>query len=381
MFPRVGLLPAVAVVLVPVLVQAEEPFRYREGRSGKAELKYVNDLPVLVVDGTPEEVGQQTGELLKPALTRMLSFSKEFLKGLGYEKRWPMLVEVSKGMSKQFPPDHLKEIDALVKEAGVDRELVLVGCSFPDISKAGGCSTLIVEADRSASGKPLFGRNLDYPTLGKLQEFSLITVYRPTGKHAFVSVGFPGIIGVFSGMNDAGLSRATLESYVAKDGAPKLNPKGVAYTLLYRRILEECTTLDEAEKLLRSTERTTMNNLAICDRNGGAVFEFTPKTVAVRRAEKGICPCTNHFRTEELAKDTKCRRYDALSKAWDIDKLDRAAVAKLLHAANQGEFTLQTMIFEPADRKLHLALGKCPTSALPMKELDLTPYFERGTGR
>jgi predicted choloylglycine hydrolase len=379
MFRRFGFLAAVAVILIPAFVQADQPqaFRYTEGKSGKAELKYVNDLPVLVVEGTPEEMGQQAGELTKDALKRMLGFSKEFLKAMGYEKRWPMLVEVSKGMSKQFPPDHVREIDALVKSGDIDRELVIVGNTFADISKAGGCSTLIVEADRSASGKPMFGRNLDYPTLGKLQSYSLVTIYRPKGKHAFVSIGFPGLIGVLSGMNDAGLSLATLESYVAKDGAPTLNPKGVAYTLLYRRILEECTTVDDAEKLLRSAERTTMNNLAICDRNGGVVFEFTPKTLAVRRAEKGICPCTNHFRTEELAKDTKCRRYDALSKAWDIDKLDRAAVAKLMHAANQGEFTLQTMIFEPADRKLFLALGKCPTSALPMKELDLTPYFER----
>jgi hypothetical protein len=368
----------IAFLVVPAFTRAEQPFRYTAGKSGKGELKYVNDLPVLVVEGTPEEMGQQTAELTKDALKPLLGFSKEFLKALGYEKSWPMLVITSTNMSKQFPPDHLKEIDALVKQCGVERELVLVGNAFADISKAGGCSTLIVDPDRSASGKPLFGRNLDYPTLGKLHEFSLVTVYRPKGKHAFVSVGFPGMVGVFSGMNDTGLSLATLESYRAKDGAPKLNTKGVAYTLAYRRILEECATVDEAEKLLRSIDRTTMNNLAICDRNGGAVFEFTPKSLVVRRPEKGICPCTNHFRTEALATDTQCRRYDALAKAWDIDKLDRAAVAKLLHSANQGEFTLQTMIFEPGERKLHLALGKCPTSALPTKELDLTPYFEKG---
>ena len=42
-----------------------------------------------------------------------------------------------------------------------------------------------------------------------------------------------------------------------------------------------------------------------------------------------------------------------------------------MHAANQGAETFQTMIFEPATLKLHLAIGSCPSSALPLTELDL----------
>jgi len=42
---------------------------------------------------------------------------------------------------------------------------------------------------------------------------------------------------------------------------------------------------------------------------------------------------------------------------------------------NLGGLTVQTMIFEPATLKLHLAIGSCPSSALPMKELDLKPLF------
>jgi hypothetical protein len=33
------------------------------------------------------------------------------------------------------------------------------------------------------------------------------------------------------------------------------------------------------------------------------------------------------------------------------------------------------MIFEPTALKLHLALGKGPTSALPLKPIDLGPLF------
>ena len=46
-------------------------------------------------------------------------------------------------------------------------------------------------------------------------------------------------------------------------------------------------------------------------------------------------------------------------------------VAENLHAVNKGNETIQTMIFEPTSLRLHLAIGKGPSSALPMKQLDL----------
>jgi hypothetical protein len=60
-----------------------------------------------------------------------------------------------------------------------------------------------------------------------------------------------------------------------------------------------------------------------------------------------------------------------------MKKLGLEDIAKKLHAVNQGGDTLQTMIFEPASLKLHLAFGKCPSSALPMKELDLAPLLKK----
>jgi isopenicillin-N N-acyltransferase-like protein len=238
------------------------------------------------------------------------------------------------------------------------------------------CSSLIVEPDRSATKGPLFGRNLDYFTLDVLDRYSLVTVCRPEGKHAFASIGFPGLFGCLSGMNDAGLALATHQVYGSLDASPRFNPKGMPYTFCFRQILEQCTTVEEAERLLRSAERTTFFNLAICDRRGGAVFEATPKTLAVRRAEAGICACTNHFRTAELLLFPFCRRYDKLMESKSLRRLAVADVAQKLDEVNQGSLTVQTMIFEPATLKLHLAIGKCPSSSQPMKELDLKRLFD-----
>jgi hypothetical protein len=393
---RIALLALLCALLLPSSFSrapAAEPFRYQEGTHGPAELKYRQGLPVLTLEGSPEEIGTQVAVLTAQPLQRLVKFPQEILRKSGVGFLMPQLIKVSNAMLPQFPSDYRKEMDAMVKQTGVERDLAVLGNTLPDILKLAGCSTLIVERDRSAAGGPLFGRNLDYPTLGFLHEYTLVTVYRPKGKHAFVSIGFPGMLGCLSGMNDAGLAVATLEVYAAKDGSPRLDPKGVPYTLCFRRLLEECTTVAEAEQLLRSLPRTTMNNLAVCDKKGGAVFEITSKNVIVRRPDDGLCACTNHFRSRDLAvpRQMVCDRYPRLldmekeilaakarsnGSATSLPKLSVADVARKLNAANQGDMTLQTMVFEPASLRLHLACGKTPSSALPLKLLDLVLLFK-----
>jgi isopenicillin-N N-acyltransferase-like protein len=366
---------AVALCLLFPLSLWAEPFRYPEAKHGKGELKYIDGVPVLLVEGKPGEIGEQMAILTAKPAAKLLNYPRDFLKLIKLDAAWPIIVAMGKGLLPHFPPSYLEELESGVKASQLDRDLFVAGNTMFDIKKVLGCSALIVEPGKSGTKGMLFGRNLDFPTLGYLNDYSLVIVCKPEGKHAFASVSFPGLLGVLSGMNDAGLTLAVLESYSANDNSLKFDAEGTPYALCFRRMLEECTTVDEAEKLLRSMKRTTRISLAICDTKTSAVFEMTPKTVAVRPAENGICACTNHFRTRELAVSTKCWRYPLLEKCREMDKLGVADVARKLHEVNQGELTLQSMVFEPATLKLHVAFGKVPTSALPMKTLDLAPLL------
>src|SRR5262249_50227951 len=131
-----------------------------------------------------------------------------------------------------------------------------------------------------------------------VQEYTLVTVYRPKGKHAFVSVGFPGLVGCLSGMNDAGLTVAVLESFGARQGEGRFNASGIPYAMCFRTLLEECTTIEEAKKRLEKMPRTTILNLVIADTRGTGVLEITPKSVVLRQPQKGTLSCTNHFCSE-----------------------------------------------------------------------------------
>jgi hypothetical protein len=373
------LVAAVAVVcLAAVAAPAAGLFQYPKGQHAGARLRYIDGIPVLTVGGTPDDIGTAVGVLTRPAVDGLFGYFDGLLKRSHMDLISPALVKSADGMLPQFPPAYRAEMDAAIKAAGLPRDKVIVANCLWDVKKLG-CSTLFVGPDRSPTGKPLLGRNFDFPTLGVLQRYTLVTVCRPNGRHAFASVGFPGLLGVVSGMNDAGLSLATLDVMSTADGSPPFDPSGTPLFLTFRRILEECTTVAEAEKLLKAAKRTTLMNLSVCDAAGtGVVFELTPKSVGVRKADGGLCCCTNHFRTDGLATDMKCPRFDELEKGRGLAKLGLAEVQARLHAANQGAATMQTMIFEPATRTLHLAIGDGPTSGKPLVRLELAPLFEAG---
>jgi predicted choloylglycine hydrolase len=374
---RCRLLPLLLVLALPGLVLGADPFRYPEAKHGKGELRYINQVPVLFVEGTPEEIGEQVAVLGTKPGTKLLNYPRDVLKEFYAGVTWPIFVQAGNRLERQFPETQKRELDAIAK-AGVNRDSLVTANTMFDVVKLIACSTMIVEADRSATGGPIFGRNLDFPTAGYLQEYSVVVICRPEGKHAFASIGFPGLVGCLSGMNEKGLALAVHEVLDAGDGSKKYDPNGTPYAMNYRRILEECSTVAEAEKLLRTMKRTTRNNLAICDKNGGAIFEITPLNIVVRRAEGGLCPCTNHFCTKELAPKQlenrvyTCDRFDCLvEQSKKHKKLGLPEVSELLHQVNGGDYTLQTMIFEPGKLRLHVALGSCPTSALPLRTLDV----------
>ena len=263
----------------------------------------------------------------------------------------------------------------------MDLELGVVGNTLPDTYRGWmGCSSLMVSPEKSATHATLFGRNLNFYPVASLDKCGLVTVYRPTGKRAFASIGFPGVIGCLSGINDAGLALAVHEVFFSGDGATMLNTKAMPYAACFRRILEECDSVAAAEKLVRSVERSTLLNLAVCDRRDCAVLEMTPKTVAIRRGEDGVCVCTNHFRTADLAMFAWGRRYSELAKSAEMEKIGVGDVAQKLDAVNQGRRTMQTMIFEPGPLLLHVSLGPPPATKQPLREIALAPLWAKKKG-
>lgn len=375
-FARVSLAAASALVLLSVstLGHAAPPRLFAAATAEGAQLRYQDGVPIAVFTGSPDEIGRQHAALLAAPARDALKFPKLFIAQFGVEFAWPLMVGAGRMLMANAPESHQQEVAAFVADSGLDSGEVAVANTLLELRRMG-CSVLIAESEKKSGGGPLFGRNLDFDTLGELDKYSLVMVYRPTGRHAFAVVGFPATMGAFSGMNDAGLAVATLDVEATGDGSAKFDLAGTPLAFVFRRILEECTTVDEAESLLASVKSTTWANLAVCDRDHGVVFEITPKQVARRNADAGVLACTNHFRAPELAVDTTCDRYDKLATATDEGRLDLAAISRHLLEVSEDERTLQTMIFDPRGLVLHLAIGQPNTAEKPLAAIDLRPLF------
>jgi hypothetical protein len=365
---------SIALLALLTTARADEPKRFPAAKYGDGELKYIEKVPVLIVKGTPEEMGEQFGKLAIANAPNISGLHAQFLKDTGQEKRYPLIAAMARSLKPSYPKHHAAELAAAAKASGSGESLLLFANTVADLTSGLGCSTLIVEKERSSTGAPIFGRNFDwFPTAG-ITEHTLVAIYKGKEKRPFAAVTISPIIGVISGMNDAGLC-VTINEIRLKECKEKqeFNWKGTPLLLMFRRVLEECGTLAEAEKLLRQTPRTSTCCMTICDKNGGAVFELTPKGVEVRTHENGVCCCTNHFRTDKLCLDNKCPRYDKLSplQVKNGAKLGVKEVLAELDKVNAGTHTLQCMVFEPAERVIHLSYGPgAATKLLPVR-LDL----------
>ncbi len=369
----------VVLLSLPLAARGAEPQAFPAAKHGNGELKYVEKVPVLVLKGKPAEMGEQFGKLAVANAPGLDALHKQFLADAGQTKFYPFIEGMAKKLKPAFPAHVATELEAASKASGRDEGLLLFANTVADLTSGMGCSTVIVEKDRSTTGSPVFGRNFDwFPTKG-ITEHTLVVVYKGAGKKAFAAVTVAPIVGVFSGMNEAGLCVTMNEISIKRSkDRPEFNWNGTPIMLSFRRVLEECGTVAEAEKLLRDMPRTTTCCMTICDKNGGAVFELTPKGLEVRTHENGVCCCTNHFRSEKFSVTNKCDRYDTLLPLMkkDAAKLGVKDVFTELDKVNAGTHTLQCMVFEPTDRVLHLAYGPGPATKLTPVKLDLGKLFD-----
>jgi hypothetical protein len=362
----------------------------------RAEIRF--PIPVIELHGSGAEIGIEHGrELAGPIHLLHDKYLKVYLRGPTER----MIALAAAGMFESLLiPAHREEVAALAAQTGMDeREAMLAQC-FLDLSPMVACSTVTLPAAAAPDGVARFGRNLDFPSLGVADKHSVVFIYHPTphrlmpalpsapgataavlvdptvpARYQFAAVGWPGQIGVLSGMNEHGLALANME-VTRSPGFPSAMP----YTMLYRMVLEQCRTVDEAIALLQRTPRQTPNNLMLMDATGArAVVEIGADSLVVRRGtDTQALLSTNHRRGLDCDAAGLCRRYDFLHRAAarDFGHIDEHGVEALLAGAAQGDATMQSMVFEPADRVLYLSTGK-NAAKKPFYRLDLKPYFAK----
>ncbi len=335
-------------------------------------------LPVIELAGSGAEMGETHGRALGPVIRQLHdAYFTAYFRSAAVR----FLALTSAGAFENYLSlQHRDEIAALATQTHIDERQMMLAQCFLDLAPMTACSTIALPAAASPDGVARFGRNLDFPSFNVADKQTVVLVYHPSRDgdpsshhYQFAAIGWPGLVGVLSGMNEHGLALANME--VSR--GPRL-PSAMPCTMLYRSVLEQCRTVDEAIEFLRQSARQTANNVMLMDAAGArAVAEITPQKVVVRRGEADqALISTNHQRGGHPDLPGRCQRYDTLhdSAGKDFGGIDERAVERLMARVQNRELTLQSMVFEPANRVVYLSAGKSAASGR-FHRLDLKQYF------
>ncbi len=263
---RRGFLPILIGFLLcahqPGQAQATNPYQILDrdpaghgllcGRDGKK---------ILLLAGTPEQMGAAHGRLCGPAV-RGVATSTMYLIGAGYsalKSDWffDRMDHIFRRTQPHTPERFIRECDAMSRAAGISERDGRTANFFPELFH---CSGVAVRNQATADRMLLHARVLDYMKDINLQKYALLQVWMPEGHHAWVSVGYAGFIGTVTCLNEKGLAIGEM------GGRNESQWDGVPMSFLLRDIMERAGTVREAVALLKQAPRTCEYYYVISDR-------------------------------------------------------------------------------------------------------------------
>ncbi len=220
-------------------------------------------IPLVVVSGSPYEMGVALGALMKAETRALLgrflaaaqAASPKRHNNRVLDRAW---LSISPHMSQRC----IDEMRGVAKGAGVPFVLVRRAHMIPAVS------------DYACSGAALWGaatrdrgfyqfRNLDYTMRGGLQDYPAVVVYVPDKGIPHVNVTFAGVIGSNTGMNAEGIVLTEMGDSPARDYPFDLN--GNHFMFMFRDLLYDAHNLDEAIAMIQKTKRIKKYHFIVGD--------------------------------------------------------------------------------------------------------------------
>lgn len=256
-----------------------------------------------------------------------------------------------------------------------------------------GCTSFAVWGRESADSSLLMARNFDFYMGEEFAKNKLVLFEKPDSGYAYVSVTWPGMLGVVSGMNTQGLA-VTINASKLEVPSSSATP----ISILVKSILQYASNIEEAETIASSFKTFVCESILVGSANDGraVIIEKTPSEMGiyspegdsessrVTTASSGGASavtriiCTNHYQSDRFRDDPvnvenirvsdSGYRYRRVQQLLDslgsIDYLKAAAVLRDIRGVDGEDvgycndlsinqmLAMHSVIFKPAEKKI-----------------------------
>lgn len=212
-----------------------------------------------------------------------------------------------------------------------------IGHALEDLMMVG-CTSTALWGDQTADGELLIGRNFDFYAGDEFAEEKVVAFFEPDSGIPFMSVTWPGMLGVVSGMNYEGL---TITMNAGKSSIPLTAKKPIS--ILAREILQYASNIEEAVEIAKGSEVFVSESLMIGSANDGkaVLIEISPDEMGVYEVSNSRLVCSNHFQSDTYKDDKRNNehileshsqyRYNRITELLnDTSKLTPTSLAEIL---------------------------------------------------
>ncbi|HEX5136246.1 MAG TPA: C45 family autoproteolytic acyltransferase/hydrolase [Planctomycetota bacterium] len=378
-----SLLPRPLLLLLLVAVaHADEVGPEKVAESGKGVLYRYGDQRVLVVAGTPREMGLAHGKLLAKEIKEDV---RAFLDDWAISDRGRTREELQaiwEKLSPHIPKRYLEEIDGIALGSGVPVEDLRLIHAIPSRYHCTGAAAL---PSVTKDGKLYHTRSLDYSLdIGKgvrPQTNAILLVCAPDEGFAHAIVSWAGFVGCVTGMNLEGVAVGEMGSHSSDE-----TYDGIPMVFHLREVLAHAKDLAAAKAIWAAGPRTCGFNFVFSDPTDACAVESNRKLVrffgagdpredvAPHRAIDGIVRRCNHFVDPELAA-TQRDPYDPRESAggswaaYDFQgrflderrgRIDAEAMIALLRSYPASHPCLHQAVMCPKDRAIWVSNARDP---------------------
>lgn len=360
-FSTVCLIPLVVIVSIPRLAGGDQvrelPDLKMVDRVGQSALYQSGKVRVLLLQGTPYQIGYAHGKLLARHVAQVTERALLVCRAAdsaGKADFFADTIEQAHQRTLPFlPARYREELWGLADGAGLDRHTVELANLFPELFH---CSGFTFMGKATRDGTLIHGRILDYMTQIGLQDHAVVTVIRSPGTHDILLAGYAGFIGCVTGLND----RQIAIGEMGMGGGGHWD--GLPMTFLLRQLLEEYDGLAPIRAYFSRTRKTCEYAHIISDAKVPAALGVHARFDGVKFLEPGQSHELLPHPLPECILVSAGERYQYLAKkAKELyGRVDLEAAIELIKRPLAMESNLHNAIMIPAENTMYLADAAAP---------------------